>query len=151
MTSSLLSLQPFVKMKIISFSLESRPNLYLPLYCLAQYHPLKSILSFSNCACLGQMKHLEGTQARGQNFYDTWILSRGIFPWIHCKPHRVCATQKDMVFALFRSKNGYTLCSFWFGIGYGFRGKNAVKERICRFNSKLMNKKEKEIFAYSLT
>ena len=29
----------------------------------------------------------------------------------------------DMVFALFRSKNGYTLCSFWFGIGYGFRGK----------------------------
>ena len=23
-----------------------------------------------------------------------------------------------MVFALFRSKNGYTLCSFWFGIGY---------------------------------
>ena len=28
-----------------------------------------------------------------------------------------------MVFALFRSKNGYTLCSFWFGIGYGFRRK----------------------------
>ena len=42
-------------------------------------------------------------------------------------------------------------CTFWFGIGYGFRGKNAVQEHICRFNSKLMNKEEKEIFAYSLT
>ena len=30
-------------------------------------------------AYLGQMKHLEGTHARGQNFSDTWILSRGIF------------------------------------------------------------------------
>ena len=48
-TSSLLSLQAFAKMEIISFSLESRPNLYLPLYCLVQYHPFKSILSFSKC------------------------------------------------------------------------------------------------------
>ena len=48
-TSSLLSLQPFAKMKIISFSLESRLNLYLPLYRLVQYHPFKSILSFSKC------------------------------------------------------------------------------------------------------
>ena len=41
MTSSLLSLQPFAKMKITSFSFtdESRPNLCLPLCCLVQYHP----------------------------------------------------------------------------------------------------------------
>ena len=50
-TSSLLSLQPFAKIKIISLSFtnESRPNLHLPLCCLIQYHPFKSILSFSKC------------------------------------------------------------------------------------------------------
>ena len=59
---------------------------------------------------------------------------------------------KDMAFALFRSKNGYALCSFRFGIGCGFRGKKkAVQERICRFNSKLKNKEQKELFANSLT
>ena len=47
----ILSLQPFAKMKIISFSFtdESRPNLCLPLCCLVQYHPFKSILSFLKC------------------------------------------------------------------------------------------------------
>ena len=69
MTSSLLSLQPFAKMKIISFTFtdESRPNLYLPLYCLVQYHPFNQFFPFQR-ACLGQMKHLERTEARGQNF-----------------------------------------------------------------------------------
>ena len=66
-TSSLLSLQPFAKMKIISFSLESLPNLYLPFYCLVKYHPFNQFFPFQS-ACLGQIKHLEGTQARGHNF-----------------------------------------------------------------------------------
>ena len=49
-----------------------------------------------------------------------------------------------MVFALFRSiKNGYTLCSFWFGIGYGFRG-NYGSVRTCLLFQFQMNKKEKE-------
>ena len=38
-----------------------------------------------------------------------------------------------MVFASFRSENGYRLCPFWFRIEYGFRGRY---ERILRFNSK---------------
>ena len=29
---------------------------------------------------------------------------------------------KGKVFALFCSKNGHILCSFWFGFGCGFRG-----------------------------
>ena len=31
---------------------------------------------------------------------------------------------------------GYTLCLFWSGIGYGFRGNDGVYERIYRFNSR---------------
>ena len=81
-----------------------------------QFFPFQS-------ACLGQMKHLEGTQARGQNFSDTWILSLGIFPWIHCKPHRYVPPQRIWFLRFFGLKTGITLCSFWFGIGYGFRGK----------------------------
>ena len=38
-----------------------------------------------------------------------------------------------MVFASFRSENGYSLCPSWFGIEHGFRGRY---ERILRFNSK---------------
>ena len=35
---------------------------------------------------------------------------------------QVCAVPKGIVFAPFWSENGYTLCPFWPGIGYGFRG-----------------------------
>ena len=43
----------------------------------------------------------------------------GRFP---IKTREVCAASKGMVFAPFPSKNGYTFCLFWSGIGYGFRG-----------------------------
>ena len=47
-------------------------------------------------------------------------------------------------FALFRSiKNGYTLCSFWFGIGYGFRANYRSVRTYLSFLFQ-MNKKEKE-------
>ena len=36
---------------------------------------------------------------------------------------------------LFWSENGYTLCPFWSGIGYGFEGTTGVYERIYRFIS----------------
>ena len=51
----------------------------------------------------------------------------------------------------FGLKTGIHFAHFGLELGMVFEEKNAVKERICRFNSKLMNKKEKEIFAYSLT
>ena len=47
------------------------------------------------------------------------------------------------VFAPFWSENAYTLCPFWSGIGYGFRENLGVYERIYRFNSKWVRKKEK--------
>ena len=48
----------------------------------------------------------------------------------------VCAAPSGRVFAPFWSENGYTLCSFSSGIGYGFRENLGVYERIYRFNSK---------------
>ena len=53
--------------------------------------------------------------------------------------------------SFFGLKTGIHFAHFGMELGMVFEGKNAVKERMCRFNSKLMNKKEKEIFAYSLT
>ena len=47
------------------------------------------------------------------------------------------------VLAPFLSENGYTLCLFWSGIGYGFWGPTGVYKRIYRFNSKWVRKKEK--------
>ena len=119
-TSSLLSLQPFAKMKIISFSLESRPNLYLPLYCLVQYHPFKSILSFSKCMSRTN-EAFRGHSGPRTEFLRYLDSLPGNIPLNTLEATSVCATPKDMVFALFRSKNWYTLCSFWFGIGYDFR------------------------------
>ena len=49
-----------------------------------------------------------------------------------------------MDFGLFWSENGYRLCQFWSGIGYGLRGNQAgVYELIYRFNSKLVRKTDK--------
>ena len=36
-------------------------------------------------------------------------------------------------FGPFWSKNEYTLCSFWSGIGYGFRGNYGMGERMNNF------------------
>ena len=47
------------------------------------------------------------------------------------------------VFVPFWSENAYTLCSFSSGIGCGFRENLGVYERIYRFNSKWVRKKEK--------
>ena len=41
--------------------------------------------------------------------------------------------------------------NFGLELGVVFEGKNAVQARISRFNSKLKNKKQKELFANSLT
>ena len=38
------------------------------------------------------------------------------------KPYRYVPPQSGRVFAPFWSENGYTLCQFCSGIGYGFRG-----------------------------
>ena len=59
--------------------------------------------------------------------------------------------QRIWFLRFFGLKAGIHFAHFGLELGMVFKGKNAVKERICRFNSKLMNKKEKEIFAYSLT
>ena len=120
MTSSLLSLQPFVKMKIISFSFtdESRPNLYLPLYCFVQYHPCKSIL------CMSRPNKVFKRELRpADRIFKILGFSPGEYSLKYTVSHIGMCQPKDMAFALFRSKNGYTLCSFWFGIGHGIRGK----------------------------
>ena len=48
----------------------------------------------------------------------------------------LCAAPKGGGFAPFWSENGYTLCLYWSGIWYGFRGNYGVYELIYRFNSK---------------
>ena len=49
----------------------------------------------------------------------------GVLPYQH-KPKRHVPTTppppKGMVYVPFRSENGGRLCTFWSGIGYGFRG-----------------------------
>ena len=79
MTSSLLSLQPFMtfilKWKSFPFSLHDEslptcPNVffnYRSLHCL-DINPSNQFFPFQSVSSHGQMKHLEGTQARGQNF-----------------------------------------------------------------------------------
>ena len=53
-------------------------------------------------------------------------------------PHRVGFLRR------FGLKTGnHTLCPFWSGIGCGFKGNYGVYERLYRFNSKLVRKKEK--------
>ena len=48
----------------------------------------------------------------------------------------LCAAPKGGGFVPFWSENGYTLCLYWSGIWYGFRGNYGVYELIYRFNSK---------------
>ena len=50
--------------------------------------------------------------------------------------------QRGLGFAPFWSENGYRLCPFWSEFGYGFRGNTGVHERICRFSSKWITKKD---------
>ena len=123
-TSSLLSLQPFAKMKIISFSFtdESRPNLYLPLYCFVQYHSCKSSLSFSKCMSRPN-KVFKRELRPADRIFMVLGFSPGEYSLKYTVSHISMCHPKDMVFVLSRSKNGYTLCLFWFGIGYGIRGK----------------------------
>ena len=55
------------------------------------------------------------------------------------------------VFTPFWSENGYTLSPFWSGIGYMvFGGTTGVYQCICRFNSKIMSKKEREICEFEM-
>ena len=151
MTSSLLSLQPFMtfilKWKSFPFSLHDEslptcPNVFFFLItglCTVWLSTLQTNSSH------GQMKHLEGTQARGQNFLRYLdFLPGDVSLW---KPYSYVPPQKGMVFGLFRSiKNGYTLCSFWFEIGYGFRANyRSVRTHYSYLSFQFqMNKKEKE-------
>ena len=54
----------------------------------------------------------------------------------------VCAAPSGRVFEPFWSDNGYTLCRFWSGIGFGFEGTTRVYERIYRSSSKWVRKKK---------
>ena len=81
-----------------------------------------------------------------------WLL----FPWNHIlRPPRgggysliqsvqVCAAPTGRVFGPFWSENGYTLCPFWSGIEYGFRGNYGSAWRYWSFQFQ-MSKKEREI------
>ena len=47
----------------------------------------------------------------------------GVLPYQHKpKRHVPPPPPKGMVYVAFRSENGGRLCTFWSGIGYGFRG-----------------------------
>ena len=156
MTSSLLSLQPFMtfilKWKSFLFSLHDEslptcPNVffnYRSLHCLV-INPSNQFFPFQSVSSHGQMKHLEGTQARGQNFLRYLdFLPGDVSLW---KPYRYVPPQRVWFFRLFRSiKNGYTLCSFWFEIGYGFRANyRSVRTHYSYLSFQFqMNKKEKE-------
>ena len=66
------------------------------------------------------------------------LLGGPYMQYAYVRPHRVGFLQR---FGL--KTDGYTPCPFWSGIGYGFRGNYRVYERIYRFNSKWVGKKEK--------
>ena len=145
MTSSHLSLQPFrtfiLKWKSFPFSLpdESLPNVffnYRSLHCLVinpsnQFFPFQSV-SRPNEAFRGH----PGPRTEFVRYLDFLPGDISLY-----EPYKYV---KDMVFALFWSiKNGYTLRSFWFGIGYGFRGNYWSVRTYLSFQFQ-MNKKEKE-------
>ena len=100
-------------------------------------------VSSSVCACV----ILGGGRGRGFWGYVKGSLikiSRTV-PWriLPYISYQVFAVPSGRVFAPFWFENGYTLCSFWSGIVYGFRGNYGAYERIYRFNSKWVRKKEK--------
>ena len=103
MTSSLLSLQPFMtfilKWKSFSFSLHDEslptcPNVffnYRSLHCLV-INPSNQFFPFQSVSSHGHMKHLEGTQARGQNFLRYLdFLPGDVSSW---KPYRYVPPQR---------------------------------------------------------
>ena len=127
MTSSLLSLQPFAKMKIISFSFtdESRPNLCLPLCCFVQYHPFKSILSFLKCM-FRPNEAFRGHSGPRKELLRYLDFSQGLFPYIHCKPHRHVPTQRIWFLRFFGLKTGIHFAHFGLELGMVFEGKIVV-------------------------
>ena len=64
-------------------------------------------------------------------------------------PYRYVLHQRVGFFAPFWSENGYTLCSFWSGIGYVFPGNNG---RICTYLlfQFQMSKKERKIYEFEM-
>ena len=60
------------------------------------------------------------------------------------KPYRYVPPHRVAVFALFWSENGYTICPFWSGIEYGFRGNFGNVRTFLSFQFQ-MSKKESEI------
>ena len=135
MTSSLLSLQPFAKMKIISFSFtdESRPNLCLPLCCLVQYHPFKSILSFSKCMSRPNeaFRPADGT-FKYLDFLPGVTCIPFEFPYIYCKPHRHVPTRRIWFLRFFGLKTGIHFAHFGLELGVVFEGK---KRRVSTYLS----------------
>ena len=128
MTSSLLSLQPFAKIKIISFSFtdESRPNLCLPLYCLVQYHTFKSILSFSKYISRPNEVFKRALRP-AERIFKILGFSPGEYSLKYTVSHIGMCHPRDMVFVLFLSKNGYiNFAHFGLELGMVFEEKNAV-------------------------
>ena len=84
--------------------------IYVPLNCFG-YQPFKPILSFSKCLD-HLMKHLEGTQAHGQNFFKIHGFSpREYFPLY--KPTRCVPAQRVWFLHLFVLKMVRTWRTGW--------------------------------------
>ena len=61
----------------------------------------------------------------------------------------VCAAPKGRGFAPFLSENGYRLCPFWSGIGYGNRANYGIVRTYSSFQFQ-MRWKEREIFEFEI-
>ena len=88
--------------------------------------------------CSSQLRHPRG---------GGWVGWGGGTPLY--KPHRYVLHQRVGFFRRFWSENGYTLCSFWSGIGYVFQGNNG---RICTYLlfQFQMSKKERKIYEFEM-
>ena len=110
----------FAKMKIISFSFtdESRPNLYLPLYCLVQCDPFKSILSFSKCMSRPN-EAFRGDPGPRTKFLRYLDFLPGNIPLY-------VPTQRIWFLHFFGLKTGIHFAHFGLELGMVFEGKYAV-------------------------
>ena len=76
-------------------------------------------------------------------FQQTKVKARGGTPLYKLYSYVSPPPPSGRIFAPFWSESGYTLYPFWSGMGYDCEGTTGVYERIYRFNSKWVRKKEK--------
>ena len=100
----------------------------------------QNIYSYIVCNC-HKMYVQVGTDSERPGGYSLILKSYTYVP-----PQRVWFLPRAQapVFAPFWSKNGYRLCPFWSGIGYGFRGNKGSVSASLLFQFQ-MCKKEREI------